>query len=86
MLVSFLQALLNMLRKELDSFGGPDVDESKPLAESVAEAVQLVAGENGGTQKPAGDAGPANSPARPAANNLPPADKQGRSRRSRRKR
>ena len=86
MLVSFLQALLNMLRKELDSFGGPVVDGSKPLAESVAEAVQLVAGENGGTQKPAGDTGPANSPARPAANNLPPVDKQGRSRRSRRKR
>ena len=38
MLVSFLQALLNMLRKELDSFGGPVVDGSKPLAESVAEA------------------------------------------------
>jgi predicted PurR-regulated permease PerM len=42
MLVSFLQALLNMLRKELDSFGGPTVDGSKPLAESVADAVQMV--------------------------------------------
>jgi predicted PurR-regulated permease PerM len=87
MLVSFLQALLNMLRKELDSFGGPVVDGSKPLAESVAEMMQMATDENGGaTQKLAGEAGSANSPARPAANNLPAADKQGRSRRSRRKR
>ena len=48
MLVSFLQALLNMLRKELDSFGGPVVDGSKPLAESMAEAMQQVADETGG--------------------------------------
>jgi predicted PurR-regulated permease PerM len=87
MLVSFLQALLNMLRKELDSFGSPVVDGSKPLAESVAEVMQMAAAENGGaTQKIAGEAGPVNSSARPAANNLPPADKQGRSRRSKRKR
>jgi predicted PurR-regulated permease PerM len=87
MLVSFLQALLNMLRKELDSFGGPVVDGSKPLAESVAEVMQMAADENGGaTQKPVGEAGSANSPARPAANILPPADKQGGARRSKRKR
>ena len=42
MLVSFLQALLIMLRKELDSFGGPVGPNSKPLAESVVEAVQQV--------------------------------------------
>jgi predicted PurR-regulated permease PerM len=32
MLVSFLQALLNMLRKELDSFSAVDVDPTKQLA------------------------------------------------------
>jgi hypothetical protein len=32
MLVSFLQALLNMLRKELDSFSSVDVDATKQLA------------------------------------------------------
>jgi predicted PurR-regulated permease PerM len=42
MLVSFLQALLIMLRKELDSFGGPVGPNSKPLAQSVVEAVQQV--------------------------------------------
>ena len=46
MLVSFLQALLNMLRKELDSFTGPVVDGAKPLATTVAEAIQQAADEN----------------------------------------
>jgi predicted PurR-regulated permease PerM len=46
MLVSFLQALLNMLRKELDSFGGAVVDPSRPLAESVADVIQQVDAEN----------------------------------------
>jgi predicted PurR-regulated permease PerM len=46
MLVSFLQALLNMLRKELDSFGAPAGASSKPLAESMVEAIQLAASEN----------------------------------------
>lgn len=32
MLVSFLQALLNMLRKELDSFGGSGIEGPTPLA------------------------------------------------------
>lgn len=40
MLVSFLQALLNMLRKEIDSFGGPG-GSSRPLAESVADALSI---------------------------------------------
>jgi hypothetical protein len=31
-----------MLRKELDSFSHPTVDGSKPLAASVADAVQMV--------------------------------------------
>ena len=44
MLVSFLQALLNMLRKELDSFGGPVGPSSKPLAESMVEAIQMATG------------------------------------------
>lgn len=42
MLVSFLQALLNMLRKELDSFGGVG-GSSQPLAASMAEAFQMAA-------------------------------------------
>ena len=46
MLVSFLQALLNMLRKELDSFGGPVGPSSKPLAESMVEAIQMARAEN----------------------------------------
>lgn len=46
MLVSFLQALLNMLRKELDSFGGPVGPSTKPLAESMVEAIQMATGEN----------------------------------------
>lgn len=49
MLVSFLQALLIMLRKELDSFGGPVGPHSKPLAESVVEAMQQVTDDKGGT-------------------------------------
>ena len=47
MLVSFLQALLNMLRKELDLFGGSVVDDTKPLAESAADAIQQVADKSG---------------------------------------
>jgi hypothetical protein len=46
MLVSFLQALLNMLRKELESFGGPVGPSSKPLAESMVEAIQMATAEN----------------------------------------
>jgi predicted PurR-regulated permease PerM len=44
MLVSFLQALLGMLRKELDSFGGQPGGENKPLAESMVDAIQSAAG------------------------------------------
>jgi predicted PurR-regulated permease PerM len=46
MLVSFLQALLNMLRKELASFGGTVVDGSTPLAESSTGAIQKTGDEN----------------------------------------
>jgi hypothetical protein len=62
MLVSFLQALLNMLRKELDSFGGTVVEEVAPLA-VPATAPQSTVG-NGSTppsspnlQPPAGSSG-----------------------------
>jgi predicted PurR-regulated permease PerM len=44
MLVSFLQALLGMLRKELDSFSGHPGGENKPLAESMADAIQTATG------------------------------------------
>src|SRR4051812_44205754 len=45
MLVSFLQALLNMLRKELDSFEAAGAS-AKPLAETVADAFHLNTPEN----------------------------------------
>ncbi|HVT30974.1 MAG TPA: AI-2E family transporter [Lacipirellulaceae bacterium] len=60
MLVSFLQALLNMLRKELDEFGGPVGTASKPLAESMVEAIHLATAE--------GTTGNATTPVQLAAN------------------
>ena len=42
MAVSFLQALLNMLRKELELFGDPDSEASKQLAEVAAGAAHIV--------------------------------------------
>jgi predicted PurR-regulated permease PerM len=71
MLVSFLQALLNMLRKEIESFGGPVGPSSKPLAESMVEAIQMASGEN------------ATANAKPAAQ---PAAETASSHRSKRKR
>lgn len=44
MLVSFLQALLNMLRKELDSFGGTTIDGAAPLAVPASATAQVPAG------------------------------------------
>ena len=76
MLVSFLQALLIMLRKELDSFGGPVGPNSKPLAESVVEAVQQVTDDK---------SEPRALPAR-AAKTAPAPRKAGRAGRSKRKR
>lgn len=56
MLVSFLQALLNMLRKELDSFSGPVIDEGATLADSAGEAIPQASGENVDKgAKPAGE-------------------------------
>lgn len=45
MLVSFLQALLNMLRKELDSFGGAKTGSNMQLA-GVVEAAPPITAEN----------------------------------------
>lgn len=83
MVVSFLQALLNMLRKELDSFGGPVVDGTKPLAESVAEVMQMTGGESA-----AGVEGTSsgNLPGQGSTDQLPPAGKTSRFRRPKRKR
>jgi predicted PurR-regulated permease PerM len=65
MLVSFLQALLNMLRKEIESFGGPVGPSSKPLAESMVEAIQMASGENSNSNaKPAAQLGAEPAPAR----------------------
>jgi hypothetical protein len=45
MLVSFLQALLNMLRKEIDALGGPATSD-RPLAASLSDAIQVATTEN----------------------------------------
>ncbi len=44
MLVSFLQALLNMLRKELDSFGGSPIEGTTPLAVPASSPSQAPDG------------------------------------------
>jgi hypothetical protein len=80
MLVSFLQALLNMLRKELESFGGPVGPSSKPLAESMVEAIQMATGDNAAAQVPAGNH------ASTSANDAPPATKATSARHEKRKR
>lgn len=75
MLVSFLQALLNMLRKELESFGGPVGPSSKPLAESMVEAIQMARAENvvsGAT--PAGQLSAENHGSTPVKSAQPAAD------------
>lgn len=81
MLVSFLQALLIMLRKELDSFGGPVGPNSKPLAESVVEVVQQAADDKGGT--PARLTAPSNAPERTAKASPRKAGRSGRAKRKR---
>ena len=81
MLVSFLQALLIMLRKELDSFGGPVGPHSKPLAESVVEAVQQVTDDKGGP--PPKLAAPASAPQRSAKASPRKAGRAGRAKRKR---
>jgi hypothetical protein len=43
MVVSFLQALLNMLRKELEQFGATDLEPGEQLAAVAAGAAHLVA-------------------------------------------
>lgn len=76
MLVSFLQALLNMLRRELDSFGG--VSPSKQLASMVEQSESIAAEENGAS---VGDAKSAKAPAPAAAKPTkrgPPKRKPGR--------
>jgi predicted PurR-regulated permease PerM len=80
MLVSFLQALLNMLRKELDEFG--DVG-SKPLAESVVEALH-IAGVGGAATSAGASAGESNDSTH-GGPEKPPA-KTASARRSRRRR
>jgi hypothetical protein len=75
MLVSFLQALLNMLRKELDSFSAVDVDATKQLA-GIGVGSEPTALENAATTdvaqaaatdgKTAKSAEPAKSASKPA--------------------
>lgn len=76
MLVSFLQALLNMLRKELDSFGGSTNDGATPLA-VPAVASQSAANSSAGptsleganSQLQSAAAAPAPAPATQTASN-----------------
>jgi predicted PurR-regulated permease PerM len=87
MMVSFLQALLNMLRKELDSFGGESADSPKQLAAAYVEALDVAAVDEPDISQKTVDQ-PSGAEGRGAANhqNGPPAGKMARSRRSRRKR
>lgn len=66
MVVSFLQALLNMLRRELDVFGDPDAAPTKQLAEAMSGAAQLVAE---AAEAVEGGATEAESGAKPAGRN-----------------
>ncbi len=87
MLVSFLQALLNMLRKELDSFSGTVEDVSKPLAESVADVIQKAVDENDDIAgKPKDEAAGAKPPARQSAKSTPATGDARRAQRAKRKR
>jgi predicted PurR-regulated permease PerM len=86
MLVSFLQALLNMLRKELESFGGPVGPSSKPLAESMVEAIQMAKAETApGGATAAGQLAAENHGSTPVNSNQPAAS-AGAARREKRKR
>jgi predicted PurR-regulated permease PerM len=62
MVVSFLQALLNMLRKELELFGDPDADPTKQLAAAMAGVSEIVAETAEGEADAAG--GKADKPSR----------------------
>ncbi len=86
MLVSFLQALLNMLRKELDSFSEPPAEGSKPLAESVVEAIQMATGENTAASEATPAKLPAETPELSSAKKSLPAAKATASRGGKRKR
>jgi predicted PurR-regulated permease PerM len=75
MLVSFLQALLNMLRKELDSFSEQTGTSAIPLAESMAGPIPMATGDNNAATamptgqlagKNGGDSTPAKPPPQPA--------------------
>jgi hypothetical protein len=84
MLVSFLQALLIMLRKELDSFGGPVGPNSKPLAESMVETMQAAVDDKSETPRKIASTEESLTPTR-----QPPATRSrdaGKGRRSKRKR
>jgi predicted PurR-regulated permease PerM len=86
MLVSFLQALLNMLRKELESFGGPVGPSSKPLAESMVEAIQMARAENVVTGATAAGQLSAENHGSTPVKSAPPAADAGAARREKRKR
>jgi predicted PurR-regulated permease PerM len=64
MVVSFLQALLNMLRKELELFGESDAGPTKQLAEAMAGAAHVVAETAESIEGELAPAKPANKPAK----------------------
>jgi predicted PurR-regulated permease PerM len=83
MLVSFLQALLNMLRKELDSFSGDVVEGARSLAVGESDAISKTDAANADELAKPGAA--ANVPV-PGGNSSPTAAKSQTGRRTKRKR
>ena len=83
MLVSFLQALLTMLRKELDSFSAEEIDAAKQLAVGAGVPEELTADK----KAPAESGGSASADGNTAksAKSSPPAAKPAAARRSKRK-
>jgi predicted PurR-regulated permease PerM len=65
MIVSFLQALLNMLRKELEHFGDPDSGSASELAEVVEGAAEMVAQSAEAVVREVGPGKPALATAKP---------------------
>jgi predicted PurR-regulated permease PerM len=64
MVVSFLQALLNMLRKELELFADSDADPTKQLAEAMAGTGEIVAETAEGDADAASKGGQSDKPSR----------------------
>jgi len=82
MLVSFLQALLTMLRKELDSFSAEEIDAAKQLAVGVGGPEELTADKKAPAESPGSTSADGNTA---KTKSPPPAAKPAAARRSKRK-